>query len=99
MIYRSHGSLGHKLADGDATLLAEDSIPLILLTSHKIVDAVFGTTRKCRIFRSYSRTMRGLRFLSQNLLRTGNGDAGAAFPDNSLRGRSRPIMPADTQSE
>ena len=25
--------------------------------------------------------MRGLRFLSQNLLRTGSGDAGAAFPD------------------
>ena len=71
----------------------------IALTSYRIADAVFGAKRKYRIIRGYSRTMRGLRFLSQNLLRTGSGDAGAAFPDNSLRGRSRPIMPADTQSE
>jgi len=41
----------------------------------------------------------GCAFLSQNLLRTGAGDASAAFPDNSLRGGSQPIMPADTQSE
>jgi hypothetical protein len=36
---------------------------------------------KCCTLRVYYWTIRGLRFLSQNLLRTGNGDAGAAFPD------------------
>src|ERR1700729_3467777 len=45
------------------------------LTTYRVVDSVFGANRKCRIIRSYSRTMRGLRLHSQNILRTGSGDA------------------------
>jgi hypothetical protein len=37
---------------------------LIYLTSYKIVDAVFGAKRKCRIIRSYFRTIHRLRFLA-----------------------------------